>query len=245
MRQVFYSFHYAQDNWRVQQVRHIIGVNGTPALSANRWEELQRSGDKNVKKWIDNNLRYRSCTVVLIGEHTAERKWVKYEIQKSWEMGKGVIGICIHNLKNRYGEKSRIGRNPFVGLYVDGVDLGAIIPVYDPFDYGDTSVYNQIRDNIEDWVEEGIKIRSGYPGFTQQINYNLPNSPENYGYKSPAKDVATPIIDVVCVGLLIYGVWAFCKWINGIETYTCPHCGAVLVKNSDSCPKCNTVIQWV
>ena len=162
MRQVFYSFHYAQDNWRVQQVRQIKGVYGTPLLAANKWEELKRSGDKNVRTWIDNNLRYRSCTVVLIGEHTAERKWVKYEITRSWEMGKGVIGIYIHNLKDRYGKKSRKGRNPFVGLYINGVDMGAVIPVYNPFDYGDTSVYNQIRDNIVDWVEEGIEIRSQY-----------------------------------------------------------------------------------
>ena len=245
MRQVFYSFHYAQDNWRVQQVRHIKGIYGTPVLAANKWEELKRSGDKNVSKWIDNNLRYRSCTVVLIGEHTAERKWVKYEIQRSWETGKGVIGIYIHNLKDQFGGKSRKGRNPFVGMYVDGVDLGVAVPVYDPFDYGNTSVYNQIRDGISDWVEKGIEVRSSYPGFTQQHCNSLSYSPNNYAYKSSSGDWTATVITAICVGIFIYGVWAFCKKINGVETYFCPHCGTKLVKDSGPCPNCRTVIQWV
>lgn len=38
--------------------------------------------------------------VVLIGEDTAKRKWVKYEIKKAWNEGKGVLGIYIHNLKD-------------------------------------------------------------------------------------------------------------------------------------------------
>lgn len=244
MRKVFYSFHYKQDNWRVQQIRNIKEVDGTPALAPNKWEELKRSGDKYVKSWIDNNLRYRSCTVVLIGEHTANRKWVRYEIKKSWKMGKGVIGIHIHNLKNQYGDKSRRGKNPFVGLYVDGVDLGTVVPVYNPVNRGGTSVYNQIRNNIKDWVENGIDVRSRYPGFTQQLYNNLPDSSYNYGYKSKSNDRGESIIEAVCAGLIIFGIWAFCKKVNGVDTYTCPHCGTKLMKNSGHCPNCNTVIQW-
>jgi len=81
-RRVFYSFHYQKDNWRVQQIRNMGVVDGTQELSANQWEELKQSGDNNIRKWIDDNLKYRSCTVVLIGEETSKRKWVKYEIEK-------------------------------------------------------------------------------------------------------------------------------------------------------------------
>ena len=41
------------------------------------WEEVKRKGDDNIKKWINDQLKYRSCTIVLIGEETSERKWVK------------------------------------------------------------------------------------------------------------------------------------------------------------------------
>ena len=45
----------------------------------------------------------RSCVVVLIGSETASRKWVQYEIEQGWKRGKGVVGIYIHNLKDRFG----------------------------------------------------------------------------------------------------------------------------------------------
>lgn len=38
-----------------------------------------------IEKWIDDNMNYRSCVVVLIGEETANRKWVKHRNSKSME----------------------------------------------------------------------------------------------------------------------------------------------------------------
>ncbi|MDR3177905.1 MAG: TIR domain-containing protein [Campylobacteraceae bacterium] len=35
-RQVFYSFHYEKDVWRVQQIRNMGVVDGTEELSANQ-----------------------------------------------------------------------------------------------------------------------------------------------------------------------------------------------------------------
>lgn len=58
-----------------------------------------------IKKWINDNMDYRSCVVVLVGEETANRYWVKYEIKKAWNDGKGLLGIYIHNLKDpRHGK---------------------------------------------------------------------------------------------------------------------------------------------
>jgi len=99
-RQVFFSFHFDNDAWRAGQVRNMGMVDGNNPVSSNEWEEIKRKGDDNIKNWIDENLKYRSCTVVLVGSKTASRKWVRYEIQRSWELGKGVVGICIHNLKD-------------------------------------------------------------------------------------------------------------------------------------------------
>lgn len=36
-----------------------------------------------------------SCLVVLIGSTTSTRKWVKYEIQKAYELNKGIVGIYV------------------------------------------------------------------------------------------------------------------------------------------------------
>ena len=162
-RQVFFSFHYEEDCWRVQQVKNMgVVEDSTPLLSGNEWEEVKKSGDKAVEKWIDDNMKYRSCVVVLVGSKTAGRKWVKYEIEKAWNDGKGVVGIYIHNLKDASGEQSTKGRNPFEDFNVDGVKLSEIVKCYDPPFITSTYVYDDIKENIENLVEKAIEIRSRY-----------------------------------------------------------------------------------
>ena len=100
-RQIFYSFHFANDVFRVQQIRNLGALEDNKPVSVNDWEEVKKKGDAAIEKWIDDNMNYRSCVVVLIGEETANRKWVKHEIQKAWKDKKGLVGIHIHNLKDR------------------------------------------------------------------------------------------------------------------------------------------------
>ena len=98
--------------------------------------------------------------VVLIGEDTAKRKWVKYEIQKAWNEGKGVLGIYIHNLKDPKSGKCGKGRNPFEQFKLkDGSKLSSIVKCYDP---ESADAYNDIADNIEEWIETAISIREEY-----------------------------------------------------------------------------------
>ena len=89
-RRVFFSFHYEADNWRTSQVRNIGVVEGNRPVTDNKWEEIKRGGAKAIQNWIDGQLTGKSCTIVLIGAATAGRKWIKYEIEKSWNDGKGV-----------------------------------------------------------------------------------------------------------------------------------------------------------
>ena len=88
-RQIFYSFHYANDVMRVQQIRNIGMLEDNSPVSPNGWEKIKRSGDREIEKWIDDNMKYRSCVVVLIGTETASRPWVQYEIKKSMGRWKG------------------------------------------------------------------------------------------------------------------------------------------------------------
>jgi len=163
-RQVFYSFHYVPDNWRVSQVRNIGQIEDNKPVSDNTWEEVKKKGDKAIQDWIDDNLKYRSCTVILVGENTAKRKWIDYEIEKSWNDGKGVVGIHIHNLKNSKGEQANKGANPFEHFTVgtDKKKLSSIVKCYNPPFSTSTYVYDHIKENLEDWVEEAIKIRTDY-----------------------------------------------------------------------------------
>lgn len=89
-RKVFYSFHYKTDVTRVQMVRNIGVLDKNPLVAPNKWEELKRKGDKAVKDWIDSNLKGKSCLIVLIGEDTANSKWVDYEIRQAWDIVKSL-----------------------------------------------------------------------------------------------------------------------------------------------------------
>ena len=156
-RQVFYSFHYDNDVFRVQQIRNIGALEDNKPVSANEWENVKRGGEASIKKWIDDNLRYRSCVVVLVGEETANRKWVRYEIEKAWEVGKGLVGVYIHNLKDPRTGKSSKGKNPFEQFeFDDGTKLSSVVKCYNP---NPNDTYNEIKDNLEDWIEEAIASR--------------------------------------------------------------------------------------
>lgn len=156
-RHVFFSFHYDNDVFRVQQIRNIGALEGNKPVSVNEWESVKRGGEASIKKWIDDNLRYKSCVVVLVGEETANRKWVQYEIEKAWGLGKGLVGVYIHNLKDPRTGKSSKGKNPFDQFeFDDGTKLSSVVKCYNP---NPNDAYNEIKDNLEDWIEETIASR--------------------------------------------------------------------------------------
>jgi hypothetical protein len=161
-RQVFYSFHYDNDNWRASQVRNIGVIEGNRAAGDNDWEAIKRGGDAAIQKWIDNQLYHRSCTIVLVGAATSGRKWINYEIEKSWKEGKGVVGISIHGLKDRYGNQSYPGSNPFSSHYINGIWLSNAIKLYSPPYTDSKDVYNYISNNIVLWADEAVSIRNKY-----------------------------------------------------------------------------------
>lgn len=156
-RRVFYSFHYKNDVFRVQQVRNMGSIEDNKPVSENKWEEVKKGGDKAIQKWIDENIAGRSCLVVLIGQETAKRKWVKYEIKKAWDDGKGVLGIYIHNLKCPINGCSTKGDNPFGQFSIEGKAFSSIVKTYNP---SSTNAYKGIKENIEAWIEEAIEIRN-------------------------------------------------------------------------------------
>jgi len=159
-RKVFFSFHYMPDCQRASLVRNIGMVDGNAPVSDNDWEAVTRGGDAAIKGWIDSQLSGRSCSVVLIGAETAGRKWINYEIENSWNAGKGLLGIHIHNLKDLSGRQTRKGKNPFEDFTMNnGKDkLSNWVMVYDPPYKESKAAYKYISDHMSDWVEDAIKI---------------------------------------------------------------------------------------
>ena len=161
-RNVFFSFHFDNDFSRTQLVRNMGKLSGNGVATANKWEEIKQDGDAAIKKWIDRNMTGKTCLVVLVGSATANRKWVKYEIKKAWEDGRGVLGIHINKLKNLDGNTSDKGASPFTNVQVEGGKLASIPPLKTPSGATSKESYGNIEANIEDWIEEAIKIRGEY-----------------------------------------------------------------------------------
>jgi hypothetical protein len=161
VRSVFYSFHYKPDVVRVSQVRNIGSIEDNKPASDNDWETVISKSDQSIKDWIDGQMRGRSCTVVLIGNETANRKWINHEIVKSWDKGMGVVGIRIHGLKNFSGETTTAGDNPFdyITHSPTGKKLSTIVKCYSPSGTTSKERYDWIKNNLAAAVEEAIAIR--------------------------------------------------------------------------------------
>ena len=167
-RRVFYSFHYAQDSWRAATVRNIGVVEGNRPATDNQWEEVKKGGDAAIRKWIADQMKGRSCTIVLVGSDTAGRRWIDHEIKKTWEFGMALVGIRIHGLRNQDGRMSRKGSDPFGHFTFDDPSgdprrLSSVVTCHDPPGTDSRQRYDWIRDNLAEIVEEALRIRRMYP----------------------------------------------------------------------------------
>lgn len=104
-RRVFFSFEYEHDVWRANVVRNSWVTQGTQAagfIDKAEFEAIKRGGDAAIKRWIQDQLRGTSVTVVLVGSHTCYSKWVKYEIALSKLKGNGLLGIDISSIADAH-----------------------------------------------------------------------------------------------------------------------------------------------
>ncbi len=154
-KRTFFSFHYKQDVWRAGVVRNSWVTQDREAagfFDSAAWEEVKKKKDSDIEKWIDEQLKGTSVTVVLIGEKTYGRKWINYEIIASWKKGNGLLGIYIHNIKDKDQKTSNKGKNPFdqwTFTKADGKTV-AKIPVHD-------WVTGDGYKNLGTWIENAAK----------------------------------------------------------------------------------------
>lgn len=124
MKRVFFSFHYDDViSFRANVVRqhHITKDAGQAGFfDASIWEDAELHGDASVKRLIDNNLMNTSVTCVLIGTNTWNRRWVRYEIIKSYERGNKLFGVHINSIPDKFRQTFVRGSNPFsyLGFYI-------------------------------------------------------------------------------------------------------------------------------
>ena len=127
-RRVFFSFHYQNDIWRVNQVRNSWRYNHEKTrvsegfFDGSIWESSRRTGPESLKSLIREGIKHTSVTCVLIGTETYKRRWVRYELARSVIKGNGLLAVKINLMGNQQGYVSKEGPNPldYMGVYNAG-----------------------------------------------------------------------------------------------------------------------------
>ena len=133
-RYTFFSFDYEDvKNFKVNVVRKswLINRNEDTFVDGSIWEKEKKKGDSVIKNLIDDGLNNTSVTAVLIGSETANRRWVKYEIVKSFEKGNGLLAVHINRIRGKDQCISAKGTNPFDRLSIYITEDGRKIQFYE------------------------------------------------------------------------------------------------------------------
>jgi hypothetical protein len=119
-RRVFFSFHYQPDVHRAHVVRNswVTKVDRQEAgfFDASVFESKKRTSDDALKRFLSEGLGGSTVTCVLAGNQTAWRRWVRYELLRSFVDGRGLMCISIHNIANLQRQTVAAGTNPLACL---------------------------------------------------------------------------------------------------------------------------------
>lgn len=132
-RRVFFSFHYQNDIWRVNQIRqswryqHEQQREAAGFFDASLWERAKRTSPDSLKSLIRDGIANTSVTCVLAGAETYQRRWVRYEIARSIVKGNGLFTVRISNILDQKSARSIAGDDPLSHMGVYRVPDGRIL----------------------------------------------------------------------------------------------------------------------
>lgn len=128
-RRTFFSFHYKPDVTRAWVVRNswvtkvALGEREDAGFfDSSVFETMQRESDDALKRFLREGLRNTAVTCVLVGAQTTLRRWVRYEIFRSFRRGNGLLAVRIHTIPGFNKQQAARGPNPLndVAFTVDG-----------------------------------------------------------------------------------------------------------------------------
>ena len=118
-RRVFFSFHYERDIWRANVVRKSWVTQDRESagfFDGSLQEAAKTKSPERLRALIRGRIKGTSCTVVLIGAQTAQRRFVRYELAESCGQGHAPLRV-------------RIPAQPF-GPWLRQTDQNALLVIY-------------------------------------------------------------------------------------------------------------------
>ncbi len=169
---VYFSFHYTDvETFRANVVRNhgLTKETGKAGFfDASIWEDAELHGDYAVKRLINSSLENTSVTCVLIGTDTWKRRWVRYEILKSYDRGNLMLGIHVNSVSDKNRQTFAQGRNPFdfLGFTVSTDGNKLTFQEHNGTDWG---IYQDLSPKIVNWGSQywgkGYKFSAWVPCF--------------------------------------------------------------------------------
>jgi|SRR5579859_1680233 len=167
-RRVFFSFYYqdvidfranvVRQHWLTKPNRESAGF-----FDASIWGNATRAGDASIKKLINSGLDGTSVTCVLIGSETYARRWVRYEILKSFRRGNSILAVHINAIKGRDQRIKPKGPNPLSSVGVTYSESGLTATLWEVV-YGAWKKYSEI-DGSASYQTGGIAQQYWGKGF--------------------------------------------------------------------------------
>lgn len=130
---VFFSYHHERDVWRANLVRDHWLASGDGQVSGgfegSLAELAEAEGADSVRRRLDAAIEDCAVVCVLIGAETHQRHWVDYAVFRAITRGKGVFGVRIHTINDRYGRRNFSAQSPFdfLGFGTDARAPGAMV----------------------------------------------------------------------------------------------------------------------
>lgn len=122
-KRVFFSIYYqdvigfrvvvVRQHWLTRPDREAAGF-----FDASIWGNAKLSGDVGIKRVINGGLGGTSVTCVLVGSETYDRRWVRYEVMKSFRKGNDLLSVHINSIKGKGQFAKPKGPNPLSYLGV-------------------------------------------------------------------------------------------------------------------------------
>lgn len=105
-RKIFVSYHHGGDQWYYNQFSTLFH-DQYEAVFDNSIERMIDSDnvDYVMQRIRDKHISGTSCTVLLIGEQTHERKYIDWEIKATLEKQHGLVGIVLPSHQKTFDGK--------------------------------------------------------------------------------------------------------------------------------------------
>jgi hypothetical protein len=120
----YFSFDYEDpDDFRIDVVRNhkFLGdIEKAGYFGTSPWIPSKKNDTSALKRLIDAELQGTFATIVLYGDKTHSRRWVRYEMLKSIEQGNALLGIKINGITAKGKKPTPHGPNPldYVGVLI-------------------------------------------------------------------------------------------------------------------------------